>query len=361
MPAARQADWKQHLPWIMAGLALLVLLYLLAPILSPFVVGAAMAYLGDPLVDRMQRRGLSRSAAVSIVFVVLGVAGVLAALLILPALYRQIVELIQNLPDWLRWIQEEGLPRLGLVLPEGVRLDPEGLKRVVAEHWKDAGGLASQLWGSVSKSGGALLAAAANLLMVPVVSFYLLRDWDDLVAWIASMIPPRLLPKARELAGETDDVLGAFLRGQLSVMTALAVIYSAGLALCGLKLALVIGILSGLLSFIPYLGFAVGLVAAALAMLAQSQELLPVLWVGLVFGIGQILESAFLTPYLVGDKIGLHPVTVIFAVMAGGQLFGFVGVLAALPVAAVLSVMLRHAKQHWLESATYRDGAPPAT
>jgi len=352
-------NWKDHGPWAAAGVALLVLLWLLAPILTPFVLGAALAYLGDPLVDRLQRWRLSRTAGVTIVFVVLSVVGLIAALLILPAVYKQLLELIQNIPEWLNWLQEKGLPRLGIVLPDGLRLDAAGLKRVAAAHWQDAGGLAAQLWGSVSQSGAALVTAAANLLLVPVVSFYLLRDWDDLVAWIRGMVPPRYLSKVGELAQETDVVLGAFIRGQLSVMAALAVLYSVGLALCGLKLALVIGLIAGLLSFVPYLGFIVGFGAAVLAMLVQSQELLPLLWVALVFGIGQVVESAFLTPNLVGDKIGLHPVAVIFAVMAGGQLFGFIGVLAALPVAAVLAVLLRHAKLRWLASPTYAHGAPP--
>jgi predicted PurR-regulated permease PerM len=351
-------NWKDQAPWLIVALILTALIWLLAPILAPFVVGAALAYLGDPLVDWLQRRRLSRTTGVVVVFSVLTLAGLIAALLVLPLLYRQFIELMQNIPVWLQWIQNTALPKLGIALPEGLRLDADGLKKVVSEHWSEAGGIAAQVWAGVSKSGGALIAATASLLLVPVVSFYLLRDWDHLVAWIRDIIPPRLLPRVTELALETDQVLGGFMRGQLSVMLALAVLYSVGLALCGLKLALVIGIGAGLLSFVPYLGFIVGFGAAAIAMLVQTGEWLPLLWVALVFGIGQVIESAVLTPTLVGDRIGLHPVAVIFAVMAGGQLFGFIGVLVALPVAAVLAVLLRHTKRGWLQSPAYLSGAP---
>jgi predicted PurR-regulated permease PerM len=197
--------------------------------------------------------------------------------------------------------------------------------------------------------------------MIPIVAFYLLRDWDNLVARVRDLVPRRWLPTVTTLAGETDQVLAAFIRGQLSVMAALAVIYSLGLWIAGLDLALLIGLLAGLVSFVPYLGFIVGILAASLAVLVQTHELLPLVWILLVFGAGQMLESMWLTPWLVGNQIGLHPVIVIFAILAGGQLFGFVGVLLALPAAAVLAVLARHALRHWLNSRLYlEDAAPPA-
>ena len=350
-------DLRSAAPWLLLGAVLLTLVWLLAPILMPFAVGAALAYLGDPLVDKLQARKLSRTAAVCVVFAGLSLAGLLLLLLLVPLFVSQLGVLLEHIPEGLRWVQHELLPRLGIKLPAGVGLDAAGMKTLIAKHWSEAGGVAQALWQSASASGVALATLAANLLLVPVVSFYLLRDWDELVAWVSSMIPPRLLPTVTGYAGEADAVLGSFLRGQLSVMAALAVFYSIGLALCGLDLALAIGVLAGLVSFVPYLGFVVGFAAAALAMLVQAQELLPLLWVALVFGIGQVLESMLLTPTLVGDKIGLHPVAVIFAIMAGGQLFGFTGVLLALPAAAVLAVGLRHAKARWLASPLY--GAPP--
>ncbi|MEQ1440470.1 AI-2E family transporter [Fontimonas sp. SYSU GA230001] len=349
---------RTHWPWYAAGVGLLVFFWALTPVLTPFVIGAGLAYLGDPVVDRLQRLGLSRTLGVVLVFVVLALAGLVTLILLAPLLYQQTVALLQNIPEWLAWIQNTALPWLGVRLPEGVRLDAAGLKAIVAEHWMDAGRFARMAWAQASQSGALLAALLANLLLVPIVTFYLLRDWDELIAWIARMIPPRHLPRVTQLARETDEVMGSFIRGQLSVMLALAALYSVGLGIAGLKLALVIGLAAGLLSFVPYLGFAVGFVAAMVAMLAQEQALLPLVWVAIVFGIGQVVESWWLTPTLVGDRIGLHPVAVIFALMAGGQLFGFVGVLLALPGAAAIAVMLRHAKIEWLQSALYRQGMP---
>ncbi|MGB1561215.1 MAG: AI-2E family transporter [Sinimarinibacterium flocculans] len=348
---------REHWHWYAAGLGLVVFFSLLGPILTPFLIGAGLAYLGDPIVDRLQRWGLSRTLGVVVVFLVLSLVGLIALVLVAPMLYQQSIALLKNIPDWLAWLQDTALPWLGLSLPEGVRLDVQGLRDIVAKHWSTAGDLVRTIWAQVSQSGAVFATALANLLLVPIVSFYLLRDWDDLVAWIAKMIPPRHLPRVAQLARETDAVMGSFLRGQLTVMLLLSVLYSVGLALAGLKLALVIGFSAGMLSFVPYLGFVVGFVAAMLAMLVQEQALLPLVWVAVVFGIGQVVESWWLTPTLVGDKIGLHPVAVIFALMAGGQLFGFVGILLALPGSAAIAVLLRHAKQQWFASPLY--GAPP--
>ncbi|WP_240433570.1 AI-2E family transporter [Solimonas sp. K1W22B-7] len=354
---------REHWPWLVVGAALLLLLFLLGPILMPFIVGAALAYVGDPVVDRLQRLRLSRTAAVCVVFVVLSLAGLAALLLLAPMVYHQFLALLRNIPDWLVWLQEQALPRLGIALPAGVELDAEGLKAIITQHWSEAGGFAQAAWERVSQSGKLLLVTVANLLLIPVVSFYLLRDWDDLVSWIRGMIPPRYLPRVGQLAGEADEVLGAFIRGQLSVMAALAVYYAVALWIAGLDLALVVGIIVGLISFIPYLGSIVGVLIAVIAMLVQTQDPTSLIWIAVVFGVGQFLEGNVLTPLLVGDRIGLHPVAVIFAIMAGGQLFGFVGVLVALPAAAVLAVLMRHTKQQWLLSPLYLAGtaqpAPP--
>lgn len=349
---------RETWPWFAALGGVLVLCWLLAPILTPFVLGAGLAYAGDPIVDRLQRWGLSRTLGVCVVFLLITVGGLLAVVMLLPMLQNQLTVLLQNVPQWLAWLQDQGLSRLGITLPEGTRLDADGLRRLVGEHWSEAGGVLKQVWTHVSASGGALLTAIANLLLVPVVTFYLLRDWDHLVAWIHGAIPPRSLPRVSALARETDEVLGAFIRGQLTVMAALTVYYWIALWLAGLDLALLVGLIIGLISFVPYLGAIVGVLTAVIAMLVQTQELLPFVWLAVVFGIGQLLESNVLTPWLVGDRIGLHPVAVIFAVMAGGQLFGFVGVMLALPVAAVVAVLLREAMKQWRASRMYQHGAP---
>jgi len=348
---------RQNWGWPAAGVALLVLLYCLGPILMPFVVGAGLAYLGDPLVDRLERLHLRRTAGVCVVFVVVIGVVALAALLLVPLLREQTALLAQNLPAWLHWLQDTGLPALGVHLPAGMQLDGDSLRKVVERNWQDARGLLTGLLGRLGRSTPAVLATVANLALIPIVTFYLLRDWDVMVARLRDLIPPAHRARADHLARETDDVLSGLIRGQLLVMAALGLIYGGGLWLAGLKVALLIGFGAGLLSFIPYLGFISGLVLASAAMLVQTQQPFALLWVLLVFGIGQIMESAVLTPLLVGDRIGLHPVAVIFAILAGGQLFGFIGVLLALPVSAVVAVVLRHARHHWLASPLYR-GAP---
>jgi predicted PurR-regulated permease PerM len=335
------------------------LVYLLAPVLTPFLAGALIAYLGSPLVDWLQRRGLSRTGAVVLVFSLLTLAMLVLVLFLAPLLAKQVeAALVVQLPRALEWLQGTALPYLGGLagLQTETLFDIEQLKATLSAHWREAGGVAARVLESVTRSGLALFGWLANLVLIPVVAFYLLRDWHVLVARIDQMLPRDPAPVIRRLARESDTVLGAFMRGQLLVMLALGLFYTLGLWLVGLELALLIGMLAGLVSFVPYLGFTVGVLAALLAGWFQFQEFMPLLWVVLVFGLGQLLESLWLTPRLVGGSIGLHPVAVIFAIMAGGQLFGFVGVLLALPVASVAMVLLRYAHRQYLDSELYEGG-----
>nr|WP_298170805.1 AI-2E family transporter [uncultured Pseudomonas sp.] len=332
--------------WLwMAGLLLLGwLLYLLQPILSPFLVGILLAYLGDPLVDRLERRKLSRTWGVVVVFALFGLILLAMLLVLVPMLGRQLVRLYELAPQMLDWAQHDALPwvQLKLGLADGFwRFDQ--LKASLSEHLGKTTDILSMLLSHATKSSLALLAWLANLLLVPVVSFYLMRDWDLLVAKLRGLLPRRREGLVVKLIGECHEVLGAFLRGQLLVMLALGAVYSSGLMLIGLELGLLIGLIAGLASIVPYLGVAVGLGAALTAGLFQfGGDFYPLLAIGAVFMVGQLLEGMLLTPWLVGDRIGLHPVAVIFAIMAGGQLFGFTGVLLALPVAAVIMVLVRH-------------------
>jgi predicted PurR-regulated permease PerM len=346
--------------WVVGGLLIGGwLLWLLSPILTPFVVSALLAYLGDPLVDRLERMRLGRTAAVSVVFFVIFVLLLVLVLLLVPRMESQITQLLQRLPAYLTWMQEHLLPRLQAWLPDDFGgLDLGVLQQTMAKHWRDAGGVLAQVWKSISGSGLALLGWIANLVLVPVLTFYLLRDWDRMVAGIQILLPRRSAPTLVRLASEADQVLGAFLRGQLSVMFALGVIYTTGLWLVGLDLALLIGMLAGIVSFVPYLGLVVGIVVAGLAAVLQFQGWEPLPWVVLVFVVGQVIEGSVLTPRLVGGQIGLHPVAVIFAVMAGGQLYGFFGILLALPVAAVGMVLVRHVLQNYRASPLYTDPDP---
>lgn len=330
-----------------------LLLYLLAPILTPFFTAALLAYLGDPLADRLEKK-VPRTLAVSIVFLLLFAVITIFAFLVFPMLAQQLTYLLSNMPGYIDNIQQHLVPRLaaGLGIDSSL-IDFETLKNLFKAHYAQAGGLLSQVVSSIAASGMVLAAWAANLVLIPVVTFYMLRDWDTLVARIDELLPSRTQAVIRKLAKESDEVLAAFLRGQFMVMLALGIIYSFGLWFIDLRLALLIGMLAGLVSFVPYLGFIVGIVAASVAMLLQTHELVQLIPVAIVFAIGQLLEGMLLTPLLVGDRIGLHPVAVIFAVLAGGQLFGFIGVLLALPVAAVMVVLLRHAHDEYKASSLF--------
>jgi predicted PurR-regulated permease PerM len=216
-----------------------------------------------------------------------------------------------------------------------------------------AGGVTENLIMSVSHSGAVILGWVMNLVLIPVISFYLLRDWDGLMVQIHDLFPRRYSGVVSKLAKEADEVLGAFMRGQFYVMLAMGLVYSLGLWLIDLQLALLIGMMAGLISFVPYMGVVVGLVTACLAALLEYQNVMHIMPVLIVFAIGHSLESMWLTPWLVGNRIGLHPVAVIFAVLAGGQLFGFLGVLLALPLASVIMVLLRHIHERYTDSHFY--------
>ncbi len=345
----------QKLLLLLGALATGGLLYLLAPVLTPFLVAAILAYMGDPLVDRLEQK-LPRGLAVSIVFLLIFSFLTLLVLLLLPGIERQVSQLIAKLPLYMDRIEQNLLPWLKQRMGEFAVIDMEAIRAWVRTSWSEAGGIAAGALAQISRSGMVLVAALANLLLIPVLTFYLLRDWDILVARVGELFPRRIEPTIRTLATESDDVLGAFLRGQLAVMFGLGTIYSTGLWLVGVDFSLLIGMLAGLVSFVPYLGFVVGMAVASIAALLQFQEVMPLLWVLAVFGVGQLVESFVLTPMLVGDRIGLHPVAVIFAVLAGGQLFGFFGILLALPVAAVVMVLLRHAHQRYVGSQLYGGG-----
>lgn len=342
--------------WLIMGAILIGLLYLMAPVLTPFLFAALLAYLGDPLIDRLEARKIPRAWAVALVFGVILLGLLLLLLLLIPMLTHQFKGLIQRLPTHIDWFQTHVLPWLETHLgiePESLSL--RSLQTKLVAFAQDMGDMAGSLLESFRASSTALFTWIANLVLVPVVTFYLLRDWDLLVATVHDLLPRRIEPVVSKLAKESDEIIGAFLRGQVIVMAALGVIYSIGLAIIGLDFSLLIGMLAGLVSFVPYLGLITGILAASIAALLQFHSVLNLIPVLVVFGLGQLISDFFLTPKLVGDRIGLHPVAVLFAVLAGGHLFGFFGILLALPAAAVIAVLLRHAHDEYLESVFYRD------
>ena len=347
--------------WLGAALLIAVLLYSLHNILSPFLVGILLAYLADPLVDRLERLGLSRTGGVVVVFSLFTLILLALLLVLVPMLAKQLLRLYELAPQMLDWLQHEALPwvqhRLGLA--DGFwKFDK--IKAAIGEHMGQTTDIVGVLLSQATASSLALLAWLANLVLIPVVGFYLLRDWDVMMAKLRGLLPRQRESQVVGLAGECHEVLGAFVRGQLMVMLALGVIYSAGLMLVGLELGLLIGMLAGLAAIVPYMGFIIGIGAALVAGLFQfGGDLYPMLGIVAVFMVGQALEGMVLTPLLVGDRIGLHPVAVIFAILAGGELFGFTGVLLALPVAAVIMVLLRHVHDVYKESGMYAGDIDP--
>ena len=361
-PEAEIALFLRRLKMVLITAFGLWVTWLLAPILTPFVIALMLAWLGDPLVDRLEATGRSRNTSVVLVFLLMSLLLALALLILVPLIQKQIETLIAALPQGQAWLLGTAIPwveqKTGLEVMAW--LDPGRLFEWVRSHWQQAGGVASTFFGYVSRSGFAMVAWVVNLALLPILAYYFLRDWDKLVERVASLIPRNHIEIVSRLARESNDVLGAFIRGQIVVMIALGVVYAAGLTLVGLNLGLLNGLVAGLISFIPYLGATTGVVLAVLAALVQSQgfDLQLLVLVGVVFTVGQLLESYVLTPRIVGDKIGLHPVAVIFAVMAGGQLFGFLGMLLALPAAAVINVLLRYAHQRYRQSELYAGHAP---
>ncbi|MBV6289409.1 AI-2E family transporter [Pseudomonas aegrilactucae] len=347
--------------WLVVALVIGTLLYFLHGILSPFLVGILLAYLADPLVDRLERAGLSRTWGVVAVFALFSLVFLAMLLVLIPMLAKQLVRLYELAPQMLDWLQHVALPwvqaRLGLA--DGFwKFDK--IKAAISEHMGQTTDIVGIVLSQATASGLALVGWLANLVLIPVVGFYLLRDWDLMMAKLRRLLPRQREEQVVSLAGECHEVLGAFVRGQLLVMLALGVIYAAGLMLVGLELGLLIGILAGLAAIVPYMGFIIGIGAALVAGMFQfGGELYPMLGIVAVFMVGQALEGMVLTPMLVGDRIGLHPVAVIFAILAGGELFGFTGVLLALPVAAVIMVLLRHMHDLYKESDMYAGEIDP--
>jgi predicted PurR-regulated permease PerM len=345
--------------WQLVALILLicVVLYVLGPVLTPFVVAAIFAYLFDPLVDRLQRWKLNRTWATTIVFLVLLITLVVVLVLLVPYIERQIATLIRKLPDWIAWLQSDAIPWLNAKFDLSLEApDMQQITGVLQEHWKEAGGAAATVALAVSKSGLTLVSWVIHVIVIPVAFFYLLRDWHGMIESIHDLLPRSVEPTVVKLARESDETLSGFVRGQVSVMLVLGALYAIALWAIGLDIGPLIGIIAGLISFIPYLGGISGMLMALIAAVVQYHDWTHVILVLVVFAIGHLLEGYVLVPRLVGEKIGLHPLAVIFAILAGGELFGFVGVLLALPIASVCMVVLRHLHTRYRASDLYRHG-----
>lgn len=345
---------RQTATWVALCLLAAAVVWLLGPVLTPFIVAAVLAYVLHPLVERLARRRVPRVAAVTLVEVV-AIVGVLAVLLlIVPILSKQLPLLREQMPllaDRMNTQLAPWLARFGI----DVALDTASIKAFALkyldanfEEW-----LATAL-SSARIGGSILLAIVGNVILVPMVLFYLLLDWNSLVQRVVALIPPRLRDRTHRFVDECDATLGQYLRGQLLVMLALAIFYSVGLTLFGFDLAVPVGVFTGLAVFIPYVGFGLGLTLALISGVLQFSGWHGVIGVAVVFGIGQLLEGFVLVPRLVGERIGMSALTVIFALLAFGHLFGFVGVLIALPVSAVLVVAARRLREAYVGSELFR-------
>jgi len=348
---------KRAAAWTAIAILAVVVLRALGAVLTPFLIAAVLAYALTPLVDRLDELGKGRMPRLLAVVIVelLAIVVVLSVmLLIVPVLVKELPLMREQLPllfDRLHATLSPWLAQFGVRISLDLASLREQLVQYLQSNWSDSFG---SLWSSLKIGGSLAVAVVGNAVLVPVALFYLLLDWKPLVVRVLELVPPRLRPGFDSFTLEADQVLGQYLRGQLLVMVTMAVFYSTGLALFGLELALPIGVFTGLAMFVPYLGFGIGLVLAVLAGLLQFASAKAFLMVGVVYGLGQVFEGFYLTPRLVGERIGLHPLAVIFALLAFGQLLGFVGVLIALPASAVLLVAIRRMRSGYFASRLYQ-------
>ena len=344
-----------NLWWFIPAAIVVALLYVLSPILAPFLFAAILAYISNPMVNWLARHRVNRALGALLVMLFLGGLLVLLLLILLPLFVKEVGLLSERLPGLLAQFNDRLVPWIKHRFDVELQFDLAALKRLIHENLQGADGLGMKLLASIRIGGLALVGFLVNLLLVPVVLFYLLRDWNALLGRVNNLLPRRWHWKITAIAGEIDAVLAEFLRGQIAVMLLMSVFYVLGLWLAGLEYALPIGIITGMLVFVPYVGMITGLVLATLVGLMQFPSVGGVIPVWIAFGIGQALEGMVVTPFLVGQRIGLHPVAVIFALLAFGQIFGFFGVLLALPASAALLVGLRHLRDQYLNSKLYQD------
>ncbi|WP_162057566.1 AI-2E family transporter [Undibacterium sp. KW1] len=358
MPFSFTSEQKQSMLWLAVAIALLSLLSLLGPVLMPFIVASILSYVLTPWVDklcalRIKKFGLPRSVAATLVIVILIAAALAMVLIMIPILQKEVPQLQDQIPSFFNKLDEMLTPMLS-EFGIKVRLDSTGIKALLTEQMANSGDVIGKaVLNSIRVGGTAVLGMVANLLLIPIVLFYLLMDWHSLIKRLSHFIPRRFVKSVANAVEEVDDILAQYLRGQILVMIVLAVYYSVALSIARFDLALPVGIITGFLVFIPYLGYGLGLVLALIGAILQFDGFSGLMSVAIIYGIGQMLESFYLTPRLVGERIGLHPLTVIFALMAFGQLFGFIGILIALPASAVISVAVKHIRTSYLNSPFY--------
>lgn len=347
---------------ILAGIALILwVLYLLKPVVVPFVAAFLIAYLFSPLVNVLHRIGLARWLSISIVFIGIGIVVTLVMWYLVPLVWQQLMYARDSIPAGIHWINYTFLPWLSdsfNLVP--MEIDTDQISSVVMDYVQtnySADSIQAMLL-KLAQSGLNFIQIGGTIVLIPIIAFYFLLDWDRMLDSLRRLIPRPYEKTTLTIVSECHSVLGAFVKGQFLVMVLLGVVYAVGLQLIGLEIGLIIGMIAGLCSIIPYLGFAVGIIAAVIATFFQfGIDWWQLVLVGIVFMVGQAVEGYILQPFLLGDKIGLSPVAVVFAVLAGAQLAGFLGMLIALPVAAVIVVLLRHIREYYEHTPFYGDQA----
>ncbi|MBP6818247.1 MAG: AI-2E family transporter [Ferrovibrio sp.] len=362
---------QQHIAiWALIISGFLLVLMALSSVLLPFVAAMAVAYLLDPVADRLETKGISRTVATALITAVFFLVLLIVVLALVPVLLSQLNGFLSRLPGYVESFRDNLLPNLmELAQQYGIPLKLD-VKTAIGQHAGEAASVLGKLVAGVLGGGQAVLSMLSLLVVTPVVSFYLLRDWDTMMALIDEHLPRRQAEVIRAQARAIDGVLAGFARGQMMVCLALGSFYGIGLSLVGLDFGLVIGLGAGAVSFIPYVGTILGFVVSMGVALVQFwPDWTMIAIVAAVFGAGQFIEGNFLTPKLVGDRVGLHPVWIMFGLFAGGALFGFVGMLIAVPVCAVIGVLTRFTLERYRGSALYHGGPakieppaePPAT
>jgi predicted PurR-regulated permease PerM len=344
----------RNIGWLAIAAAFFWLLYLLAPVLTPFFLAAILAYMGQPLVIWLSQRGVPRTLAVLAFLLVEAMLVVALVLAVLPMFVREVSQAVHQLPTFLDRLDGSLAPWLRERTGIAISLDAESLKQWLRELIASSEGLGMQALRSVGLGGLGLIGLIANAVLVPVVQFFLMRDWESMLGRIESLIPPAWRTPVRDFVAEANEALGQYLHGQMLVIAIMATFYTAALWLTGLDSFLPIGIITGVLVFVPFLGSTTGFLLATLAAVMQFDEWTRIIWVWGVFVAGQMIEGYVVVPKLVGERIGLHPLAVIFALLAFGQIFGFFGLLLALPASAVLLVGLQRLKARYLASGLYR-------
>ena len=354
-PSQRVQSWF----WLLLAAGLVWLLIQLSPVLTPFLLAGLLAYMLNPGVEYLCRKRWPRWLSAAVMLVLLLLTMVLLALILIPILQKEIGLAVERIPALVEWFNRTLAPKLAQWFGWNIQWNPEAIKQLIANHWQEnreniVGQLFATGFATVRGGGSAVLTLFGILFLVPVVLFYLLLDWKPILQRFEALIPRRWHKKTMTMLREIDLLLAQYLRGQLLVMLVLALYYAVALKIAGIGIGIPVGLLTGLLIFIPYLGYALGLALALLAALLELNGGYGLLAVAVIYGVGQVLESLLLTPRLVGERIGLSPLAVLLALLAFGQLFGFFGVLLALPASAVLLVGLRHLRTAYLVSDFYK-------